>query len=303
MKSVVRFHFPQVVFEKQQKKLFNPVLKKRFINRPEERVRLKWLEYLLHETDWKRNRISFESPVTVRQTESKLRADVILYSEELKPNILIECKSEKVALTEKAGEQIARYNSDLKAPYLILTNGVVDLSYEINEEGAKETTQLFSSETKFFERDATYWSKRGFSGLLGGQKVKEIIPEFLEKFWSDSLTADIRYLNFKSTHIQQPIDQYYRVFQINSYTKLAISTVGQGEVETYLVAVMNQKGINRAILFVNLNKLISNQSNAALKVTEKGEESGDLKCDISGYFMDEKKLKITDFSTDVMKLF
>lgn len=303
MKSVVRFHFPQVVIEKQQKKLFNPVLKKRFKNRPEERVRLKWVEYLLHETDWNRNRISFESPVTVRQAENTLRADLILYSEELKPHILIECKSDKVALTEKAGEQIARYNSDLNAPYLILSNGVADLNYQMIDEKATEITHLFLTAQKSFERDSIYWSRRGFSGLNTSEKDQDFLPKFLNRFWDHSNHSDIRYLAFQAGHTQLPIDQYYRIFQADRDTKLAISTVGQGSSESFLVAVLNQKGVNRAIVYVNLTKLLKNRSEAVLKVTAEGEETGEIKTDITGYFTDENELNMTDFSTAVMKLF
>lgn len=303
MKSVVRFHFPQVVFEKQQKKLFNPVLKKRFKNRPEERVRLKWVEYLLHETDWVRNRISFESPVTVRQTENTLRADLILYSEELKPHILIECKSDKVALTGKAGEQIAKYNSDLKAPFLILSNGVVDLNYEIREQEAIKTAHFFPKKPEKFERDSIYWSKRGFSGFINSEKGQEILPNFLNQFWDDTFQSDIRYLAFQAVHINLPIDQYYRIFQIDSETKLAVSTIGQDQSESFLIAVLNQKGVNRAILYLNLNKMIENRPDPVLKVSEDGKEVGDLKIDISGFITGNKEINTTDFSSAMMKLF
>lgn len=303
MKSVVRFHFPQVIFEKQHKKLFNPVLKKRFKNRPEERVRLKWVEYLLHETDWNRNRISFESPITVRQTENVLRADLILYSEELKPNILVECKSDKVALTDKAGEQIARYNIDLQAPYLILTNGVVDLSYEISKEGVKQTQQLFPGQGKLFERDSNYWSKRGFSSMTISQKYQLFMTKFLNQFWSESNHSDIRYLAFQTVHIQIPIDQYYRIFQVDSDTKLAISTVGQGSTESFLVAVLNQEGVNRAILYLNLNKLFDGRSDAALRVSDKGEKIVEMNSDLADYFTGDKALNGIEFSGEVMKLF
>jgi len=302
MKSAVRFHFPQVVFEKQQKKLFNPVLKKRFVNRPEERVRLKWVEYLLLEADWNRNRISFESPVTVHRSENKQRADLILYSEELKPHILIECKSEKVSLTEKAGEQIARYNTDLEAPYLILTNGVVDLSFEIIEGRATGISNLFPADSGILNRDSNYWSKRGFGGLSSTGAAIDL-PSFLNQFWSEPLKANVRYLSFQSTHIRLPIDQYYRIVQIDSVTKLAISTVGQAETETYLVAVLNQKGVNKAIVYLNIDKWTEKSSEAVLKVSEKGEESGAMKLDLSGYFLNDEEMNIADFSKDVMKLF
>lgn len=302
MKSAVRFHFPQVVFEKHQKKLFNPVLKKRFVNRPEERVRLKWVEYLLFEVNWNRNRISFESPVTVQQSENKQRADLILYSEDMKPYILIECKSEKIRLTEKAGEQAARYNTDVSAPYLILTNGIVDQSFEIRKGRAIAITNLFSEAPETFKRDSIYWSERGFSGFKNNESDLDC-PSFLNKFWSNSLDTNVRYLSFQTTHIGIPIDQYYRIFQIDHETKLAVSMVGQGNSETFLVAVMNQKGVNRAIVYININKWIENSPEAVKKVDEKGEVTGEVQASLLGYFSKIKPSVLTNFSNDVMKLF
>lgn len=272
------------------------------MNRPEERVRLKWVEYLLHEAEWNRNRIGFESPVTVQQSENKKRADLILYSEEMKPNILIECKSEKVALTEKEGEQIARYNTDLSAPYLILTNGVVDLNYEIREGKAQEITHLFLTESARVKRDSLYWAKRGFGGFNMDSDDVEW-PFFLEKFWSDSLNSVIRYLSFQSTHIPIPIDHYYRIFQIDKETKLAISTVGHGESETFLIAVLNQKGINREIIYLNVDQWVENSSEAVIKVNEKGVEKGPMKTELKEFFLKGEHSDMTNFSKNVMKLF
>ncbi|HMB41744.1 MAG TPA: type I restriction enzyme HsdR N-terminal domain-containing protein, partial [Balneolaceae bacterium] len=139
MKSASLYHFPQVIIEDGQKWLFNPVLKKRFKNRPEERVRLQWVDFLLNQTDWNKNRIGFETPVQLRREDRALRADLLLYSDDVAPYALIECKSDQIKLSDSTAVQAARYNSLLHAPYIILTNGREDLVYKVEDGTAKST--------------------------------------------------------------------------------------------------------------------------------------------------------------------
>jgi hypothetical protein len=85
MKSIAIHHFPLIIPQPGEKYLYNPVLKKRFKNRPEERVRLRWVEYLLHQTEWPKSRIGFEAPVSLPQEENTLRADLVLYNRDFSP--------------------------------------------------------------------------------------------------------------------------------------------------------------------------------------------------------------------------
>ena len=52
------------------------------------------------------------------------RCDTVIYSRSLKPLCIIEYKAPDVVLTQKVFDQIARYNSVLHAPYLIVSNGM-----------------------------------------------------------------------------------------------------------------------------------------------------------------------------------
>ena len=51
------------------------------------------------------------------------RADAVVYTQDLKPLVLLEFKAETVPLTQKTLDQIVVYNRQLHVPYLILHNG------------------------------------------------------------------------------------------------------------------------------------------------------------------------------------
>lgn len=51
------------------------------------------------------------------------RADAVVYTQDLRPLVLIEFKAETVPLTQKVLDQIVIYNRQLHVPFLILHNG------------------------------------------------------------------------------------------------------------------------------------------------------------------------------------
>lgn len=161
--------------------LFNPVLKRRYMPRPEERVRLTLLDRLLHEEGWSRNRLAFEVPVQAAHTRTAIRADLVLYDETMNPLVLIECKSPSERLNRAVAEQVARYNRALQAPWLILSNGTQELCFRVTDEGVDSTTSAHmlssiqssqesvrvdasaSSANSTSPADTTqYWIDRGF---------------------------------------------------------------------------------------------------------------------------------------------
>src|SRR5690625_4991616 len=133
----MQHYYPEFILDGNQKWLFNPILKRRFKNLPEERIRLQWVDYLLENKLWQRSRIGFETPVKSADPESVLRADLVLYDQEFRPEILIECKAESIALTEATAEQAARYNRELGARKIILTNGYQQIGRASGRERAK----------------------------------------------------------------------------------------------------------------------------------------------------------------------
>ena len=108
-------------------RLFNPVLRKAYVARPEERVRLSFIDMLLTEELFPSTRIGFEVPVDALHADSATRADIVLYDEDFKPWMLVECKAPGVPVTEATAIQAAQYNRRLAAPWVVLTNGTQTL--------------------------------------------------------------------------------------------------------------------------------------------------------------------------------
>jgi len=51
------------------------------------------------------------------------RCDIVIYSTDGTPQMIVECKEPNVKLTQKVCDQACRYNTVLKVPYLLLSNG------------------------------------------------------------------------------------------------------------------------------------------------------------------------------------
>ncbi|MCC5942816.1 MAG: type I restriction enzyme HsdR N-terminal domain-containing protein [Balneolaceae bacterium] len=263
MKSPARHHFPQIKIEKSQKWLYNPVLKKRFKDRPEERVRLTWLEYLLHQTDVKKSRIGFENPVKSLQAKNDLRADLILYNSSLEPHILVECKAENVALNRTTAEQAARYNQSVKARYIVLTNGVEDLWFEHNGGKTDEvSSRLNQIPNAAFQKKTDYWSDRGFLKANSGKKLADFMVDLLNSFWDEQFAGSKRYLAFQGDLEGLPLSHYYKLIDVDDDTRLAITLISGGHAGQYLLAIINEQGVSTGMVTVDLEKLISHQGSA-----------------------------------------
>lgn len=64
----------------------------------------------------------------------KKRYDVVVYTRELKPYLIVECKAPYIALDRLVVEQALRYNLTVKAELLMITNGVSDLVFNSRNE-------------------------------------------------------------------------------------------------------------------------------------------------------------------------
>lgn len=112
--------------------VFDPIRKKEVILTPEELLRQLLLLYLLEEMKYPAHRIRSEIGIEVNGL--KKRCDIVVFDAEVKPWLLVECKSPKVALTQQVFEQAARYNMRLQAPYLAITNGLATFCCSLNFE-------------------------------------------------------------------------------------------------------------------------------------------------------------------------
>jgi hypothetical protein len=106
------------------------IRKKYLVLQPEELVRQLILIAFIKEGLYPPNLIQVEKGLVVNGL--KKRFDIIVYDRNVKPFILVECKSYKITLAQNAIDQAAIYNKVLKAPFLFLTNGITTICASIN---------------------------------------------------------------------------------------------------------------------------------------------------------------------------
>jgi hypothetical protein len=122
--------------------LWDFVRKKWVAHTPEEWVRQHLLHWLVRERGIAATHIGVEKEI--RYHALRKRFDAVVFDAEGKPMILCECKAPSVALSEAVLHQIARYNTVLNAPFLLLTNGVALQLFGLQADGTY--AQVSSSE-------------------------------------------------------------------------------------------------------------------------------------------------------------
>lgn len=97
---------------------------------PEEWVRQHVLHYLVNDHKYPKNLVAVEVSLTLNGLSK--RADIVVYDRNMNPWMIVECKSQEIALDQKVYDQAARYNLTLKVPYLVVTNGLKLFAAKIN---------------------------------------------------------------------------------------------------------------------------------------------------------------------------
>lgn len=102
--------------------IFDEIRKKFIVLTPEEWVRQHVIQFLLQNLKYPKSYINVEKLIKVNGLSK--RYDGIVF----KPNgeifLLIECKAPEIPISQNTFDQIARYNLELKAQYLMVTNGL-----------------------------------------------------------------------------------------------------------------------------------------------------------------------------------
>ncbi|MBO6533586.1 MAG: type I restriction enzyme HsdR N-terminal domain-containing protein [Muricauda sp.] len=102
--------------------IFDGIRKKFVVLQPEEWVRQHVLRYLVFTKNYPKSLINVEKQLLVN--ELKKRYDVVVYNPDGSIFLLIECKAPEVNITQATFDQIARYNYQLEAQHLMVTNGL-----------------------------------------------------------------------------------------------------------------------------------------------------------------------------------
>lgn len=139
------FKIQSAVSPEQSLKIFDIIRKKYVSLSPEEWVRQHLLHFMVKERKFPQSLLSVEKKVLVNRLLR--RTDVVVYSPELKPLLIAECKAPGVVLTQTAFDQAARYNMTLGVIYFLITNGLETICCTIDHENQ---SYIFLKEIPFY---------------------------------------------------------------------------------------------------------------------------------------------------------
>ncbi|NVO08903.1 MAG: type I restriction enzyme HsdR N-terminal domain-containing protein [Bacteroidales bacterium] len=125
----------------EQHQIFDEIRMKYVVLIPEEWVRQHFINYLVFDRKFPKGLIIVEHPLEMNKV--KHRADIVVFNSSGKPLVVVECKAPEVQISHNVIQQISRYNILLKAPILIITNGLVHFCVKIDFE-KKSTINLDS---------------------------------------------------------------------------------------------------------------------------------------------------------------
>ncbi len=117
-------------FDKNQTQVFDTIRKKYVALTPEEWVRQHFINYMVAHLKYPKGLIAVEHPLFINGVSH--RVDIVAFSPDAKPLLIVECKATNIRIDQSVVQQVTRYNIFLKAPYLILTNGMVHFCVRVD---------------------------------------------------------------------------------------------------------------------------------------------------------------------------
>ncbi len=112
--------------------IWDDIRKKWYVLQPEEFVRQLLVQYLIQDCGYNKNKIQIEKGLVVNGKEK--RFDILVYDEDFRPYLLVECKRPEIPVDQKVFDQISVYNIELQVPYLLVSNGLDTYACSINQE-------------------------------------------------------------------------------------------------------------------------------------------------------------------------
>ena len=133
----------QIKITKQLNKpfIYDEIRKKYVSLTPEEWVRQHILNYLLNHKKLSKALIAVERKLTY--LNSFKRFDILVFNNQAKADILIECKAPNVNLTSETALQLSLYNQQYKANIIIISNGLKHFSWKLDENMEYQSFSFF----------------------------------------------------------------------------------------------------------------------------------------------------------------
>jgi len=99
---------------------------------PEEWVRQNFVQYLIQVGNYPPGLMIIEAAIKLYKT--KKRVDILVHDRTARPVMMVECKADDIIIDEEVLEQIATYNMQFMVPYLVITNGMVNIAIKFYDD-------------------------------------------------------------------------------------------------------------------------------------------------------------------------
>lgn len=124
--NMQELNFPKFTFRfknsENKRLIFDAIRKKFVVLLPEEWVRQHCVQYLIHVKNYPKSLINVEKELKINTL--KKRYDIVVFKPNGNIHLIVECKAPTININQDTFDQIARYNLELNATYLMATNGI-----------------------------------------------------------------------------------------------------------------------------------------------------------------------------------
>ena len=123
---MVKLNLPKYAYKVKNREnklyIFDNIRKKYVVLTPEEWVRQHFVNYLITDKNYPKSIIAIEKQLKFNDLVK--RTDILVFDKQGLPDIIVECKSPGIKISQETFDQIATYNLKLDANILIVTNGL-----------------------------------------------------------------------------------------------------------------------------------------------------------------------------------
>ncbi len=128
-----KLNFPEIQLKVKQLNnnqyaLFDIIRKKYIVYSPEEWVRQHVVHFLINYKQVPNSLVSIEKQIKIN--EQSKRYDIVVFTSQLKPLLIVECKAFNQSISQNTANQAQNYNRLIKAPFVLLTNGLLHYAYQ-----------------------------------------------------------------------------------------------------------------------------------------------------------------------------
>lgn len=131
-----KLNFPAYTFRFKNREnkiaVFDEIRKKFVILTPEEWVRIHTVQFLHLEKKFPKSLINVEKQLKLGKMLK--RYDIVIFTNRGDIEVIVECKAPGIKIDQEVFDQIARYNMQLQANYLMVTNGLEHYFCQMNYE-------------------------------------------------------------------------------------------------------------------------------------------------------------------------